>query len=136
MANLLKFELVSPEKLLLSEEASVVTVPGAEGEFGVLIDHIPTISSLQAGVIRSTKEGTITHQIFVGGGFVEVADGRCTILAEEAIPVSELDAESTNREIDHVNHVAGKSEDEHELNNCKSQLVVLNAKLQAIENYG
>ena len=86
-----KFELVSPERLVLSEELNMVVVPGAEGDFGVLPGHSPMISSVRPGVINTYVDGTITSKIFVAGGFSEVTGSRCTVLAEVALPVDEID---------------------------------------------
>jgi len=91
MADPISFELVSPEKLLLSEDVEMVVVPGAEGDFGVLIGHAPLISALRPGVINTYAGTNVEKRIFVAGGFAEVTGERCTVLAEEAIPVEELD---------------------------------------------
>jgi F-type H+-transporting ATPase subunit epsilon len=91
MADKITFELVSPERLLLSVEADMVTVPGSEGDFGVLPGHAPLISSLRPGVIEVTGAAQWDDRIFVAGGIAEVAADRLTVLAEEAVPVSELD---------------------------------------------
>mgnify|MGYP003700703339 CR=1 FL=1 len=81
------FELVSPERLLLSEEVDMVEVPGEEGDFGVLVRHAPLISTLRPGVIKVHDGGSVTQRIFVAGGFAEVTPQRCTVLAEEAVEV-------------------------------------------------
>jgi F-type H+-transporting ATPase subunit epsilon len=85
------FELVSPERLLLSVEVDMVEVPGEEGDFGVLVRHAPLISTVRPGVIKVHDGGSITQRIFVAGGFAEVTPARCTVLAEEAVPVGEID---------------------------------------------
>lgn len=85
------FELVSPERLLLSEDVDMVEVPGEEGDFGVLVRHAPLISTLRPGVIKVHDGGSVTQRIFVAGGFAEVTPQRCTVLAEEAVEVGEID---------------------------------------------
>jgi len=85
------FELVSPEKLLLSENTEMVVVPGAEGDFGVLVGHAPLISSLRSGVIDTYAGNKIDKRIFVASGFAEVTGESCTILAEEAILVDDIE---------------------------------------------
>jgi F-type H+-transporting ATPase subunit epsilon len=99
MAELIAFDLVSPERLLLSEEAEMVTVPGTEGEFGVLRGHMPVISTLRPGVIdvRGGTEGDA--RFFVLGGFVEVNPEKITVLAEEAIPMEQVNAEVLDQRI-------------------------------------
>jgi len=91
MADKVKFELVSPEKLLLSEEVEMVVVPGGEGNFGVLPGHALFISTVRPGVIDVYEGSQITERIFVSGGFAEVTPERCTVLADEAVPLSSLD---------------------------------------------
>jgi F-type H+-transporting ATPase subunit epsilon len=78
------FELVSPEKLLFSGEVEMVTIPGSEGDFGVLAEHAPLISLVRAGEIHIHKGGQITDRIAVSGGFAEVTGERCTVLADSA----------------------------------------------------
>ena len=93
MADKLQFELVSPEKLLLSQEVGMVVVPGSEGNFGVLPGHALFISSVRPGVIDVYEDGmpNVSERIFVSGGFAEVTPERCTVLADEAMPIESLD---------------------------------------------
>ena len=93
MADLLNFELVSPERLLSSGQVAMVVVPGAEGDFGVLPGHAPMMSTIRPGAITvyATDSNTVSSRIFVDGGFAEVNDKGLTILAEAATPVSEID---------------------------------------------
>lgn len=90
MAEKVEFELVSPERLLISKPVDMVVVPGAEGDFGVLKGHSPLISTLRLGVIDIHDEGSISERIFVAGGFAEVTAERCTVLAEEAVALGDL----------------------------------------------
>ncbi len=90
MADTLNFELVSPEKLLLSEEVASVTVPGTEGDFTVFAQHAPVLSTMRPGVVDVQKDSG-EERIFVRGGFAEVNPAGLTILAEEAIPLADLD---------------------------------------------
>ena len=92
MADRIAFDLVSPERLLLSEEAVMVTVPGSEGDFGVLAGHMPLISTLRPGVIDVQGGTEGDTRFFVLGGFAEVNPEKITVLAEEAIPMAEVDA--------------------------------------------
>ncbi len=92
MANTLQVDLVSPAKLLLSEAAGMVVVPGTEGYFGVLPDHMPLVSSLRPGVVTVHENVTAppAKRYFVNGGFAEVNPESYTLLVEEAIPVEDL----------------------------------------------
>jgi F-type H+-transporting ATPase subunit epsilon len=91
MAGRIGFELVSPEKLLLSEDVEMVVVPGGEGNFGVLPGHALFISTVRPGVIDVYEGNRVSERIFVSGGFAEVTPERCTVLADEAMPLSSLD---------------------------------------------
>lgn len=92
------FELVSPEKLIFAGEVEAVVVPGSEGEFTVLKDHSPLMSTLKPGVVSVEAPGMKT-KLFVRGGFADVAPTGLTILAEYAIPLEELDAAKLGADI-------------------------------------
>ena len=89
--NKVNFELVSPERLLLDDQVDMVVVPGSEGDFGVLAGHTPFVSTIRPGVIDVHDGGAVRDRIFVGGGFAEVTPERCTVLAEDAVPVADID---------------------------------------------
>src|ERR671933_1815289 len=94
MADKFQFERVSPERLLLSEPVDMVVVPGGDGNFGVLAGHSLLISTVRPGVIDVYEGQAVTQRIFVAGGFAEVTPERCTVLADEAVPVEQLDVSS------------------------------------------
>ncbi len=94
-----EFELVSPERLLVSEPVDMVVVPGAEGDFGVLPRHAPLISTVRPGVIRVFEGNQVTSEIFIAGGFAEVTGTRCTVLAEVAMPVGDIDKAKVEAEL-------------------------------------
>jgi F-type H+-transporting ATPase subunit epsilon len=92
MADTFKFELVTPERMLLSEDASQVVVPGTEGDFTVLAGHAPVISTIRPGVIAVSLSDSRTVRLFVKGGFAEVEQNRLTVLAQRALEVDAMDA--------------------------------------------
>jgi F-type H+-transporting ATPase subunit epsilon len=92
MADKITFDLVSPERLLLSEQADMVTIPGSEGEMGVMAGHMPLITTLRPGVISVTGGAQANQNFVVLGGFAEVNHTKLTVLAEEAIPLAEFTA--------------------------------------------
>ncbi|MBM3591475.1 MAG: ATP synthase F1 subunit epsilon [Alphaproteobacteria bacterium] len=94
-----QLELVSPEKLLLSRAVEMAVIPAAEGELGVLAGHAPMIVALRGGVISVREGGQVTDQLFVAGGFAEVAPDRVTILADEATPVATLSKSDAERRL-------------------------------------
>jgi F-type H+-transporting ATPase subunit epsilon len=94
-----KVEIVSPERLLVSETAQSVTVPGSEGYFTVLGEHAPLMTTLKPGFITAVV-GSASQVFFVRGGFADVAPEGLTILAEEALPLAEFDPATVDREIE------------------------------------
>jgi F-type H+-transporting ATPase subunit epsilon len=100
MAGTFKFELVTPERMLLSEDAAQVVVPGVEGEFTVLASHAPVIAALRPGVVDATLADDRSVRVFVKGGFAEVDADRLVILAERAVPVEDLDATRIAEELE------------------------------------
>jgi F-type H+-transporting ATPase subunit epsilon len=148
MADKLQFELVSPEKLLLSEPVAMVVVPGGEGNFGVLPGHALLISTVRPGVIDvySEDQQRVSERIFVAGGFAEVTPERCTVLADEALPLSALDRAALEEEarrlaatLASLNEQAARieaAERDEVLRRAKAAergLGVANAKLAALE---
>lgn len=98
------FELVSPERILVSEPAWQVVIPGEEGYFGVRAGHMSLIAAVRAGVVEVTKkEGDAPERIFIAGGFADVTAENCTILAEQAINVNELNAADIEKQIGDLN---------------------------------
>lgn len=93
------FELVSPEKLLFSGEVESVVAPGAEGQFTVLKDHAPVMTTLKSGVVTVAGGDGKVEKLFVRGGFADVSVVGFTILAELAVPVAELDAAKVDGDI-------------------------------------
>jgi F-type H+-transporting ATPase subunit epsilon len=99
MAGTFKFELVTPERMLLSEDAAQVVVPGVEGEFTVLAGHAPVVSALRPGVVNATLSDSRTVRVFVKGGFAEVDAERLVVLAERALDLGASDAASIASEL-------------------------------------
>lgn len=96
-------EIVSPEKLLLSKPVDMVVIPASEGDMGVLEGHTPMIVMLRGGTIALYDGDTVTDQLFVAGGFAEVTPARCTVLANEVVPVAELDRNEGERRLAEAN---------------------------------
>jgi len=124
MAEHVRFELVSPEKLVLETDAALVTVPGAEGEFGVLPGHAPVVSALRPGLVDicETSDSRVDRRIFVPGGFAEVNGDRLTILAEAAIDPDEVDAASLAQDIRDAEDDLKDTDDERERDRLEARL--------------
>lgn len=99
MADTIHFSLVSPERELFSGQVKQVDAPGAEGEFGVLPQHAPFMTTLKPGVVRIYEDTGVTP-VFVRGGFADVTPAGLTILAEEAIRLADVDVAALEREIE------------------------------------
>ena len=125
------FELVSPERLLLSVEADMVVVPGAEGDFGVLPRHAPLVSTVRTGVIAVHDAGRDTERIFVAGGFAEVTPERCTVLAERAVSVADIDRARTEAELKSAREELADASNDAERRAAERQVVVAEALLEA-----
>lgn len=85
-------EIISPEKLLLSKPVDMVVIPGTEGDLGILPGHSKLITGLRGGLVDLYENGKITDRFFVSGGFAEVTEARCSVLADSITRQSDLDA--------------------------------------------
>ena len=146
MADRVQFELVTPERLVLSNEVEMVVVPGTEGNFGVLPGHAPLISTIRPGMIEIYEtRPAVSQRIFVVSGIAEVTPERCTVLAEEAIDPAAIDRAAAEAELqtiegnlpslrDQVARASGAERDRlaAELRGLEHQQNVARAKLQAL----
>jgi F-type H+-transporting ATPase subunit epsilon len=98
MAEPFKFELVSPERLLVSEMVEAVVIPGTEGEMTVMANHAPVMAMIKPGVV-TVKAGWTDSRYVVFGGFADILPSGCTLLAESAVPVAEIDRDDLARRI-------------------------------------
>ena len=89
MADMLNFELVSPERKLASVEAESVTIPGMEGDLTAMANHAPFLTNLRPGYVV-VRNGTSEDGYFVTGGFAEISSNTVSVLAEEAIEKADL----------------------------------------------
>ena len=127
------FELVSPERLLLSESGEMVVVPGSEGDFGVPPRHTPMISTVRPGLIRVFENGAVKDSIFVAGGFAEVTPERCTVLADRAMPPAEIDRAATEQRLKDAREDLADAKDETERLAAEKAIAVAEAMLQAAQ---
>jgi F-type H+-transporting ATPase subunit epsilon len=96
-------EIVSPDRLLLSRPVDMVVIPASEGDMGVLEGHTPMIVMLRGGTIDLYEGDRITDRLFVSGGFAEVTPERCTVLANEAVPLAELNKAEAEKQLAEAN---------------------------------
>ena len=126
-----EFELVSPEQLLLSEPVDMVVVPGEEGDFGVLPMHAPLISTVRPGVIQVYQGREVTQRLFVAGGFAEVTHSRCTVLAETAMPVDEIDRAQVEQQLKDAREDLADAKTDEERKAAERRVAAGEAALQA-----
>jgi F-type H+-transporting ATPase subunit epsilon len=136
MADLVQFELVAPERLLISDEVEMVVVPGAEGDFGVLPGHTPFISTVRPGVISVYENGAIGRRVFVSGGFSEVTSERCTVLADEAVSLDDADRGAAESRIRDAEQAMDDADDDVSRASASAALEISRALLAAIDKAG
>jgi F-type H+-transporting ATPase subunit epsilon len=95
----IRFDLVAPDKTLFSDYVDMVVIPGKNGYFGVLGEHAPLVTSLMPGLVGVYKDGKLKERLYLRAGFADVTPGQCTILAEEAISLSQLDIEKLTKDL-------------------------------------
>jgi F-type H+-transporting ATPase subunit epsilon len=145
MPDQVNFELVTPERIVLSEMVDMVVVPGSEGNFGVLPGHSLLISTIRPGTLDVYQGNTVVRRIFIAGGFAEVTPEGCTVLATEAVPAGELDRAAIQSELqvidgnlpslrDRVAHASGPERErlQIELTGLERDQAIARAKLQAL----
>lgn len=132
MSEKVEFELVSPERLLVSESVEMVVVPGAEGDFGVLAGHAATVSSIRPGVLAVFENGAVTSRVFLSGGFAEVTPERCTVLADDAADLEDLDRAEIEKSIGDLRDDVAAARDEAEKEAAEKALAVAEAKIAAL----
>ena len=131
MADKVAFELVSPEKLLLSRDVDFVVVPGEEGDFAVLPGHAPLLSCVRTGIIEIHEEGSEKTGLFVTGGFAEATPARCTVLAKDVTPMADMDRTQIEQRLANARDDLGQHADDA---NAQAELAVAEAMLAAM-NY-
>lgn len=127
-----QFELVSPERILNSEPAVMVVVPGSDGDFGVLADHAPLLSSLRPGIVDIRSADGARKRVFVAGGFADVGENACSIMAEDAMAVEDISAPAVEQDIKNLTEDLGLAQDAIEKSRIEEKIAVARARLAAI----
>ena len=113
MVQSFKFELVSPERLLVSEDVESVVIPGAEGEMTVMAEHAPVMTTVKPGVVTVKPASGSEERYVVFGGFADILPSGCTLLAESATHVNDIDRDEIQRRIQEAKEdVADAKDDE------------------------
>ncbi len=107
-----KFDLVSPERLLVSEDVESVIIPGTEGEMTVMANHSPVMTTIKPGVVTVKSVAGPEQKYVVFGGFADILPSGCTLLAEEAVPVQDINREQLARRIQNAREDVGDAKDD------------------------
>ncbi len=127
------FELVSPERLLASIDADMVVIPGAEGDFGVLPNHAPLMSLLRPGTIAVYQGDRVDRRLFVAGGFAEINERGCTVLAERAEPLEDIALDGARQELRDVEEDLGAAKTDLERDRLTVAVEIARARVEAAE---
>ena len=133
MADKLHFDLVSPERRVFAGEVDMVVVPGAEGDFGVLANHAPFMSTIRTGAI-SVHSGNDVTRTFIRGGFAEVTAAGLTILAEEAIDLADVNAEDVSKSLAEAREDLGQARNDEERHDAEARIEKFQALLSELSH--
>jgi F-type H+-transporting ATPase subunit epsilon len=132
MAEAFKFELVSPERLLVSEQVESVVIPGAEGEMTVMAHHAPVMTTIKPGVVTLKTAAGQEERYVVFGGFADIVPSGCTLLAESAVAVKDVDRTDLARRIQEAKEDAADAKDDQTRSKAEqflSQLTTLESAI-------
>lgn len=138
MSELLHFELVSPEARLVSEPVKLAVIPGEAGVMGIGAGHASLVATLKPGVVGLFAEGQDftkdkpARRIFIAGGFADVSESGCSILAEEAIDVAALDAAKLEQQLKDLEEDLSIAQESADKTRIKTKISVMQIKLQAL----
>lgn len=121
-AGTISLEIVTPEKSVVSDEAQIVMAPGSEGEFGVLANHTPFLTTLKIGTVRYTDAGGAERYVYVSGGYAEALPDKVTIIAEEAERRRDIDVERAKDALERAQQRLDAAKDAMEYARAKAAL--------------
>ncbi len=133
MTQTFQFRLVSPEAEVMNAPAVQVTLPGASGEFGVRVGHMPLISALNPGVVHIvTDDAAAPTRFFIAGGFANVNAGECSVLAESVTDLLTLNPQAVQADIDAITARLASDLDDQTATALRAELVIAQARLAAV----
>ncbi|MEO9336339.1 F0F1 ATP synthase subunit epsilon [Mesorhizobium sp. SB112] len=131
MADSFQFDLVSPERLLVSEQVESVIIPGSEGEMTVLANHAPVMTTIQPGVVTVKLAGREDRYV-VFGGFADILPSGCTLLAESAIAVADINKEDLTSRIQDAREDLADAKDDQSKTKAEEYLAQLTTLERAL----
>jgi len=132
MVDNIRLEIVTPEKVVVSEDAQIVVAPGTLGEFGVLIDHTPFLTTLKTGALHYKDANEAERYVFVSGGFAEALPDRVTVLAESAERRRDLDPERAKTAMERAQKRLSEEERKEDIDFARAQ-AALERALQRVK---
>ncbi|MFT8541529.1 ATP synthase F1 subunit epsilon [Acetobacter sp.] len=123
----IQIEIISPEKVLVSREVDMAVLPGMEGDIAAMPEHSPMMLLLRGGVVALYEGDKVTDRYFVGGGFADITPVRCTVLADKAVPVSDISIDMATAQLEALSEAWDKAD-----KTDMSRLVVLQDQIQAV----
>ncbi|MFT8418552.1 MAG: ATP synthase F1 subunit epsilon [Acetobacter sp.] len=123
----IQIEIISPEKVLVSREVDMAVLPGMEGDIAAMPEHSPMMLLLRGGVVALYEGDKVTDRYFVGGGFADITPARCTVLADKAVPVSDISIDTATAQLEALSEAWDKAD-----KTDTSRLVVLQDQIQAV----
>ena len=133
MANTIHVDIVSAEGQIFSGEASMVFVPGSQGELGIAPRHAPLLTTLKAGEVRVQSEGAEEQSFYVGGGSLEIQPNRVTVLADTAARARDLDEAAALAAKQRAEDAVRERSDKVDIAEAQAELARAMAQLRAIE---
>ncbi len=128
--SLLRFQLVSPEKMLYADDVSMVTIPASKGEMGILPNHAPMLVTLVPGIINIYQEHAIEEKIFIGGGFANINERGCQVMADEGIHVADIHPQEVEAHIEEVMQELETDQEEDVRVSLEENLSIERAKME------
>lgn len=133
----MQFELVSPEEKMVSEAVKMAVIPGEDGVLGVGANHASLVASLKPGVVKLYKDdmSKVTRQIFIAGGFADVTAENCTVLAEEAVDLANLDQAKLEQQLKDLEEDMGMASEASDRIRIEAKTRLVKAKLSAVTGH-
>lgn len=128
-----QIEIISPEKVLVSRQVDMAVLPGMEGDIAAMPEHAPMMLLLRGGVVALYEGETVTDRYFVGGGFADITPDRCTVLADRAVPVSDISIDNATAQLEALSEAWDKADktDTTRLSVLQDQILAVRAEIEA-----
>ena len=133
MAGNITLEVVTPDKIVVSEEVQIAVAPGSLGEFGVLIGHTPFLTTLKTGTIHYKDSNGRERYIFASGGFAEALPNKVTVLAESAERKSEIDKQRAQKALERAQDRLTKGDESIDIVRAKAAMKRAMYRLKLVE---